>query len=120
MKINKDTKIIINDEEIEFPETSESDLELNINNNSDKYVFKITSIIIKGTKADKMFKSLYKSKKEIKQFTLPSLSLPLNDYDFLNMYISSRVRGDKVNTYEVSVCVYNDSDTYKYLKGIEL
>lgn len=93
--------------------------ELNIEDKI-QYIHEITSIIVKNTKADKMFKELYKSKKQVKQFLLPDLQLPLNDTDFLEMTVSQRVRGDKYNTYVVKVVTYAGSDTYKYLNERQL
>ena len=92
-------------------------IEQDFKNSEDKieYVHEISVTVAKNSNADKQFKTLYKSKQQVKQIILPKISLPFNDADYIDMIITSRQRGDIGNTYILSVITHAGSDTWKYL-----
>lgn len=93
------------------------EIEQDFKNPEDKieYVHEISVTVAKKSNADKQFKTMYKSKQQVKQIILPKIVLPFNDTNYIDMSITSKQRGDIGNTYILSIITHAGSDTWKYL-----
>lgn len=84
-----------------------------------EYIHRITMSVVKGSKADKIFKRHYKSKEKIfSGLNTGKIILPVNNTDQIKINITEMIKSDTYNTYVISVTSYAGSETYKYMERI--